>query len=164
MGTRSTTLIVEDDKTPMVQFYRQFDGYPSGHGKELVAFLKNKVLVNGISSRMPEEVQVNGMSDLAIRIITHLKNLHDPQNGPGNLYLTSLSSSPQSYHYTVYAKEIGYSDFFPQTDPNEFWNAPEKFKIAVKCESYGDVLFDDFVDNLDPENLEPVEEDDEEND
>ena len=34
MGTRSLTFVYEGDK-PFVNMYRQFDGYPSGHGQEL---------------------------------------------------------------------------------------------------------------------------------
>jgi len=39
MGTRSLTYVY-DNKEPLVCMYRQFDGYPSGHGKELAEFEK----------------------------------------------------------------------------------------------------------------------------
>lgn len=50
MGTRSLTFVYdEDDKTPIVNMYRQFDGYPSGHGADLADFLLPLRLVNGFS-------------------------------------------------------------------------------------------------------------------
>ena len=33
--------------------YRQFDGYPSGHGVELAQFLAGMVIVNGFQSDDP---------------------------------------------------------------------------------------------------------------
>ena len=49
MGTRSLTYVY-DVKTPVVCMYRQYDGYPSGHGQELAEFLFDGKLVNGIPS------------------------------------------------------------------------------------------------------------------
>ena len=53
----------------------QFDGYPSGHGDDLKKFFNKPKLVNGYSSN-DEQVKrnFNGMSDLAIRLVTFLKN------------------------------------------------------------------------------------------
>lgn len=60
MGTRSLTLIKEDG-TDLVCFYKQYDGYPDGYGKELVEFLKSGTLVNGIP--YGDEKEVNKCSD-----------------------------------------------------------------------------------------------------
>ena len=40
MGTRCLTYVYEGN-SPLVCLYRQFDGYPSGHGTELANFLKD---------------------------------------------------------------------------------------------------------------------------
>jgi hypothetical protein len=50
MGTRSLTYVYGGDREtkPLVCMYRQFDGYPSGHGQELIDFLKPIRLVNGL--------------------------------------------------------------------------------------------------------------------
>ena len=49
MGTRSlTTFIDNDTKEEIVVMYRQFDGYPSGHGRDLINFLDGIKVVNGI--------------------------------------------------------------------------------------------------------------------
>ena len=74
MGTRSTTTIYEGDK-PLLTFYRQMDGYPSGHGQELVDFLKGIEMVNGIQmgGEPPKLQQANGAGCLAAQILTHFK-------------------------------------------------------------------------------------------
>lgn len=46
MGTRSITKFIEEGKE-ICGLYRQFDGYPEGHGKELAEFLQNMPIVNG---------------------------------------------------------------------------------------------------------------------
>ena len=40
MGTRSLTFVYDNDDA-MINMYRQFDGYPSGHGLELAEFLNS---------------------------------------------------------------------------------------------------------------------------
>ena len=74
MGTRSVTTIYEGDK-PLLAFYRQMDGYPSGHGQELVDFLKGMEMVNGIQvgGEPPKLQQANGAGCLAAQILTHFK-------------------------------------------------------------------------------------------
>ena len=53
MGTRSLTFVYEkygQIQKPVVNMYRQFDGYPKGHGAELAEFLNGGRLVNGLSA------------------------------------------------------------------------------------------------------------------
>ena len=50
MGTRSLTYVYDNDDVPVVCMYRQFDGYPTGHGSELAHFLVPFKIVNGISA------------------------------------------------------------------------------------------------------------------
>jgi len=48
MGTRSLTYIRESEKSAaFLCIYRQFDGYPSGMGKDLYTILKGYKIVNG---------------------------------------------------------------------------------------------------------------------
>jgi hypothetical protein len=50
MGTRSLTYIRETEKSAaFLCIYRQFDGYPSGMGKDLYNILKGYTIVNGFS-------------------------------------------------------------------------------------------------------------------
>ena len=50
MGTRSLTVFNNEmDNSEIVVLYRQYDGYPTGHGRDLFSFLNNIEIVNGIS-------------------------------------------------------------------------------------------------------------------
>ena len=111
MGTRSSTTIHDGD-TPLVNIYRQYDGYPSGHGQELVDFLKGIEIVNGIGMGEPAKQQANGAGCLAAQIITHFKstiiNHTYTEDGPkiregdnvGGIYIAPFGE-PQEYHYDV---------------------------------------------------------------
>jgi hypothetical protein len=78
MGTRSLTYVYSD-KTPVVCMYRQFDGYPSGHGAELSEFLNGFEIVNGFAAVKPK--LANSMGCLAAQMIAHFKV------GVGGFYL-----------------------------------------------------------------------------
>ena len=60
MGTRCLTYVYEGN-SPLVCLYRQFDGYPSGHGAELANFLKGIKLGNGIADNPKMGKFANGM-------------------------------------------------------------------------------------------------------
>jgi hypothetical protein len=98
MGTRSVTLFVEEDGTEVLGMYRQFDGYPEGHGKELADFIKDIYLVNGLGMGQPEKV-ANGIGCLALQVVTHFKK------GPGGFYAFPTRSNPRGawaeYVYVV---------------------------------------------------------------
>src|SRR3990172_12918368 len=72
MGTRSLTVFEDDDKTEIVVMYRQMDGYPEGHGKDLAEFLSNMVITNGILLGDKRKT-ANGMGCLAAQVIAHFK-------------------------------------------------------------------------------------------
>lgn len=95
MGTRSLTKVIEDGET-IVNMYRQFDGYPSGHGKELFDFLKNITLVNGINIDEKRTI-ANGAGCLAAQIVAFFKE------GPGGFYLYPVTATDcgQEYEYLV---------------------------------------------------------------
>ncbi len=79
MGTRCLT-VFKDGEEEIVVMYRQMDGYPDGHGKELADFLKGKTLVNGMRGE-PENTIFNGMGCLAAATVAEFKD------GPGGIYL-----------------------------------------------------------------------------
>lgn len=118
MGTRSTTTIVDEDGKTLVKFYRQYDGYPSGHGQELAKFLGGVDRLNGFSlgdrsltpfyqydfkkHRMQfhgpvESGNANGMGCLAAQLLTHFK-LH---TGIGGIYCIPVNDDQQEYNYLV---------------------------------------------------------------
>jgi hypothetical protein len=102
MGTRSLTFVYEqynDEQKPVCNMYRQFDGYPTGHGAELVEFLSGGRMVNGLAqTKTVEEVVFNGMGCLAAQMISHFKK------SPGGFYIhpTDVTDCGQDYEYHIY--------------------------------------------------------------
>ena len=100
MGTRSRTFINtnEDinDLKNCIAMYRQYDGYPSGHGCDLAEFLKPFTIVNGMGLNETRKI-ANGMDCLAAQMIAHFKD------GPGGIYLqTGDWVDGLDYHYIVW--------------------------------------------------------------
>lgn len=129
MGTRSTTLIREkdrDNKTgkitfrKLVKFYRQYDGYPSGHGLEMAEFLNTGTLVNGLGIE-DEQIFFNGAGCLGAQLIQHLKK------GAGGLYLTDLRAGGEEYDYIVTVRSP--------------WIKNERYDIEITCKDGRKTLF-----------------------
>ena len=99
MGTRSLTFVYDGD-VPVINIYRQYDGYPSGHGHELAQFLDSKNLVNGYCEQ--NSFDANGMGCLAAQLIVQLKH------GVGGIYIYPVSSTDcfQDYEYHVYEDKV----------------------------------------------------------
>ena len=99
MGTRSLTFVY-DGNQPLVNMYRQFDGYPSGHGIELAEFLVSGKMVNGYSSKT--EKQFNGMGCLAAQMIAEFKD------GVGGFYIHAVTDTDcwQDYEYHVFENKV----------------------------------------------------------
>lgn len=97
MGTRSTTHIYDENRNHLVSIYRQYDGYPTGHGQELANFLNGKKLVNGFGDPNTT-VEANGMGCLSAQFIAHFKT------GIGNVYITTKDDR-QEYNYFVELKD-----------------------------------------------------------
>ena len=91
MGTRSTTTVLSNGQ-PLVNMYRQMDGYPSGHGTDLYDFLKDIKMVNGIGG--DTENIANGAGCLAAQLVERFKR------GPGDIYLVPLGQE-EEYNYFI---------------------------------------------------------------
>jgi hypothetical protein len=127
MGTRSVTNVVDGDGDIYVSLYRQYDGYPDGHGKELAEFLKGAEIGNGISSN-PSPGFFNGVRDLACRLVAFFKEDH---GHIGSFYLLPpKEDNTQEFTYTV----TGVNPSFTMN------NAPNG-GVFVKVDSYGGELF-----------------------
>lgn len=143
MGTRSLTHFVERYKevskdkrrkpkvkdTEIVVMYRQFDGYPSGHGVQLAEFLSQGRLVNGISAT-EKELVFNGIGCLAAQVVANFKE------GAGNIYLHPAGTKDCGEEYDYYV--IG---------------DDETKELTLKCvNSGGKVIFEgtskEFVEQL----------------
>ena len=99
MGTRCLTFVY-DGGVPVINVYRQFDGYPSIHGHELAQFLNSKTLVNGYTDK--NSAEANGMGCLAAQLIVQLKR------GVGGIYIYPVTSTDcgQDYEYHVYEDTV----------------------------------------------------------
>jgi hypothetical protein len=105
MGTRSLTRVIEtwkdddgkDKKQLLVTVYRQYDGYPSGHGLELAEFLNSGTVVNGIGADAKTKV-FNGAGCLAAQMISHLKG-----DSAGGIYIypNDTKDAWQNYEYHI---------------------------------------------------------------
>ena len=107
MGTRSLTRVIEswkDEKTNKVKkekivcMYRQYDGYPSGMGADLVEFLSGSKVVNGLGiDDMNSKRVFNGAGCLAAQLVAHFKE------GAGGFYLynPNVKDCGQNYEYEI---------------------------------------------------------------
>ena len=101
MGTRSLTFVY-DGKEPMINMYRQFDGYPSGHGSELAEFLNSfDAIVNGIPVGDKRRL-ANGMGCLAAQLIANFKT----EVGGFYIYPVTAEDCGQDYEYHVYENKV----------------------------------------------------------
>ena len=104
MGTRSLTFVYESHRTnigqmvhePIINMYRQYDGYPTGHGAELAEFLSSGSMTNGLRLGANERF-FNGMGCLAAQMVANFKD------GAGQFYLHPVvqQSCGQDYEYHI---------------------------------------------------------------
>ena len=121
MGTRSLTFVYDGEK-PIVNMYRQFDGYPSGHGLELAEFLNSfDEVVNGLPVGDNRKL-ANGMGCLAAQMIANFKD------SAGGFYIHAVTDIDcgQDYEYHLYENKVVVQD------PGEVifegnWNEFQKF-------------------------------------
>ena len=105
MGTRSLTFVFEsykDGDVPILCLYRQYDGYPEGHGAELAQFLSGFTVVNGLGAKTDRKI-ANGVGCLAAQMVAHFKTeagqfyIHAPIEG---------RDDGQDYEYHVYQNKV----------------------------------------------------------
>jgi len=142
MGTRSLT-VFQDIEYPkpstavplpagimreIVVMYRQYDGYPGGHGKELMEFLTPFKLTNGYSPTDNLHTTANGMGCLAAQVVAHFKK------ECGGFYLEPAGTRDcgEEYIYYVYPDKEG--------------------DICVQCENvHNEIVFKTKVKDADPD-------------
>ena len=100
MGTRALTFVYNEQNEPILNLYRQYDGYIAGHGAELAEFLAGKKLVNGFGKESTS--LANGMGCLAASLVAHFKDT------VGGFYIHSVTSTDcgQDYEYHVYEDKV----------------------------------------------------------
>lgn len=131
MGTRSLTMVKDANEEPICVMYRQYDGYPDGHGEELADFLKDRRLVNGLGA--DKSAVFNGMECLAAAMVANFKT------EPGGFYLYAPSvwesGAGEDYRYVIYPHQSHHGS-----------------KIYMRVEDYrGTELYDGPADDFTPE-------------
>ena len=132
MGTRSLTTFKEDHTNEeIVVLYRQYDGYPEGHGIDLFRFLNKMNVVNGMKPQEKRKTS-NGMSCLAAQMIAYFKD------EPGGFYLYRADTRDigEEYVYTIYLD-------FVDNDDNE-----RKIMIKVEKTSYDEDFKNRFMEEI----------------
>ena len=120
MGTRSLTVFVDnshDKPKELGVLYRQFDGYPSGHGADLANFLDQFILKNGYAGTEKwDEKVANGPECLWAQIVSYFKVqfqkeqaqrlIRKPEQNTtiGNFYLHAAGTRDygEEWIYTIY--------------------------------------------------------------
>lgn len=126
MGTRSLTHFINTDGKGICTVYRQYDGYPSGHGRDLFNCLGHRKLVNGYND---SQNQVNGMTNAAAMLIANTCSATEC----GEIYVHAFDSEAdmgQDYTYTVSDKD------------GTIW---------LRLTSYGDTVYDGRLANFNPD-------------
>lgn len=135
MGTRSLTVFKDESDKEIVVMYRQFDGYPHGHGQQLADFLKGRVLVDGYS--VGDGENFNGMGCLAAQCVKKFKD------GIGNFYLHAAGTRDvgEDYIYTVSASPGSF-----KIKRGNF--EKEAWRVNLKCErSNAEIVFEGDADD-----------------
>lgn len=116
MGTRSLTFVY-DGNDAMINMYRQFDGYPSGHGLELSEFLNSfEEITNGYAFDDQRKI-ANGMGCLAAQLIANFKT------GVGGFYIYPVTTNDcgQEYEYHIYQDRVIVKNYNGNTIFNGDW-------------------------------------------
>jgi len=140
MGTRSHTLVIggfpTEEPETYVGIYRQYDGYPQGHGLDIAKFLSGMTVTNGIRTDTTQRI-ANGPGCLAAQIVAHLKE------SPGGIYL-----EPPQW--------LGQEEFIYEIEaifPNDFDVSGRIFLTAWEGSKENDPFFtgtpDDFIKQFD---------------
>lgn len=103
MGTRSSTQVTLGGK-PIITIYRQFDGYLTGHGRDILPLLQRKH-VNGYRDPYTE---YNGVANFAALLVATLLKGHwtvYPSGVDdlecGGIYVTPHEEHGQEFTYTI---------------------------------------------------------------
>ncbi len=103
MSTRSITHIHEahtGEEAIICSFYRHCDGYPDGHGKDLIKWLEGKKLVNGISTGFKEGRDFNRAGAMAIPLMQYIQEVSGCEVIP-----TGSAGMWEEYTYNVFFRD-----------------------------------------------------------
>jgi hypothetical protein len=136
MGTIALTVFEERGQEICV-LYRQMDGYPTGHGAELLEIMKGMEVVDGIPVMAHRSPRIaNGMGCLAAQVIAALKTdvgsfyIEAPgTRGIGEEYIYTISTGKDGIESIYLKVEKAYGDTL-----KEIYNGPINDFDPVKTE------------------------------
>ena len=145
LGTRSLTLILDEAGHEICVLYRQYDGYPSGHGAELKELLNGFSVVNGLGMGNHNKI-ANGVGCLAAQIVSNFK----AEPGGFYVYPSGTRDCGEEYIYTVYLEKTG------RKSPSRLFlkiqaGAVTFFGLPGTKQNHMPVIYDGRVEALDPE-------------
>lgn len=117
MATRSLTFLKNEEGKTILGLYRHMDGYPSGHGMDLVNFLEPITIVNGIGYNNNNAKIANGSGCLAAQMVSHFKK----DVGGFYIYPPNTKDAGQDYSYVITIPSVF-------EEPFEI----DRYKIVVK--------------------------------
>jgi hypothetical protein len=166
MGTRSLVVFKDANLEPhggeFAVLYRQFDGYPTGMGADILECFKGKVTVNGYNA----DHQINGPGDMAVQLIAFLKvknargfdatlneYIPKPVNTPGGLYLhpPGTRDCGEEYVYAITCPKV------PEGPLSHKWEGSLLLTVE-DCYGEGHLLYEGPLDAFDPDEAEKSEE------
>lgn len=145
MGTAAITTFKTFDGQVVACFFRQSDGYPSGHGDDLAKILAPMKITCGITGDSVKELgkTANGTGCLAAQVVARLKDR------VGSIYLCQESWDTE-YQYIIRPTKDEY-----------FLNFDEKASLLMEVRSGGKVLFSGDPAKFDGAKAEQLDQEDE---
>lgn len=124
MSTRSLVVVEDESGKQVVCMYSHYDGYPSGIGSDLVAFLTKVKYGNGIDGEVPKGMMfANGMGCLAAWMVKEFKS----DSGGIYLYPPKTRNCGEEYIYTItFNKDKGLCLKVETSNNNEIFSGPIK--------------------------------------
>ena len=135
-GTRSITHIRDYDGTTLTTVYRQYDGYPSGHGADIYRILGSRQVVNGYTDPLR---QVNGPGCAAALLVREIK-----ERTAGGVYIVKPDTRGME-------EEFVYTIGFDNPDLGE----TGQIHLRVETEN-GAALFDGPLDLFDADQCQRI--------
>ena len=123
MGTRSLTHVLDEDNNTIITLYRQYGGYPDGHGADIYNQFGNLTIINGIGMGQSAPEYANGIGCFAAQLVAHFKK------GIGGIYLYKPNSSDCWEDYTYYI-------------------SPKEDKLWLKIVGYDGEIYNDYLSGL----------------
>lgn len=170
MGTRCLTT-VRDGNREILCMYRQYDGYPEGHGAELLQHFKGFKITNGISGDARKTA--NGVGCLAAQVVAVFKRSEsapDDRNASGGgcevggfyLYAPETREVGEEFVYHLSVKPADPKDTRPSWDQKgRIWLEVQEGEVAFfgapgTPPALMDWLYSGWLDDFDPKRLGEV--------